>query len=304
MKMPNTSAERIDTLTYISDQIYPILEQTVGREIQARRIMRLGIAAAAIGMRGGLTPDQAGSHFDVRLSHVLQPVDFDAYEPWRTVARTPIHNVRVPASLGNLANRYADTLRGTHLTDLTREPDAVHALHLAALAVPYARAHYPDLQPGKVALYSLIHDLPEAYTGDVQTFAISNHDLELKKREDAAAIVQFGAEHGDQWPELVAVVEAYETIADDEAAYVKSQDKNDPGYTHFRNDAYALREYHGVKSPAAFREQAEHNTLRTLGYASRFPLVLEDKYELTHRIAQLIEQYENPTSEGNRVNIC
>lgn len=289
MPTMNTSSERIDALMRISDQIYPILEQPVDGEIRARRIVRLGIASAAIALRHGATPHQAGLQFDTRLSWELRSVDYEYYDPYRQHATQPPRDITPPEDLAELANRYSDTLRGTHLANHSQEPDSIHALHLAALATPYARAHYPDLHPGKVALYSLVHDLPEAYTGDTPTFRISESDLQLKKQDDTQAIQALRDEHGKKWPELVDMVEAYETLADDEAAFVKAQDKNDPGYTHFRNDAHSLRTRHGVQSSAELRTQADANTLRTLGYAARFPLVLADKHELTDRIANLFD---------------
>jgi len=292
----NTSYERVDALTHISDQIYPILEQKVHGEIRARRIMRLGIKTVAVAMKSGDTPAEAGERFDIDLSHTLRRVDYGSYEhyrptdrPLQRISRSLQHIIKPRRDLGRLANRYADIERGTLLANLTPEPDAVHAIHLAALATPYARAHYPDLHPGKVALYSLIHDLPEAYAGDTPTFNISEGGLEAKRQAEATALATLRHNFGERWPELMNALEDYESLADNEAAFVKTMDKNDPGYTHFRNDAYALRVHHGVRSVSQFRKQARKNTERTLTYASRFPLLLEDKAILTGRIAHLLD---------------
>jgi 5'-deoxynucleotidase YfbR-like HD superfamily hydrolase len=283
----NTNIERVDALTHISDQIYPILEQQVDGEIRARRIMRLGMGSIAIALRHGASFSQAGAGFDSHLAYELRDVDYGHYEMFRTSAEQ-LPNIRVSDDIAKLANDYSDTLRGTHLADHSREPDSIHALHLTALAVPYARAHYPDLDPGKVALYSPLHDLLEAYTGDKQTFNITPENLERKHLDEALAIIALRSDHGDNWPELINIIESYESIADDEAAFVKTFDKNDPGYTHFRNRAYALRVKHKVRSSAEFYARANENTLRTLGYASLFPLVLEDKDVLNDRIASLL----------------
>lgn len=285
----STSSQRIDALTHVSDQIYPILEQQVDGEIRARRIMRLGIGSVAIALRQGMTRSQAGASFDSYLAHELRAVDYGSYESHRTVA-IPLHELPpLSDDLAKLANDYSDTLRGTELADHTREPDGIHALHLTALAVPYARAHYPDLDSGKVALYSPLHDLTEAIIGDVPTFDIDPDALEQKKRDEEYAIRILRARYGARWPELIDVVEDYETLADDEAAFVKSMDKNDPGYTHFRNNAHALRTQHGMNNVDAFMAKSYANTVRTLSYACRFPLIIEDKYELTNRVATYIE---------------
>jgi hypothetical protein len=44
-----------------------------------------------------------------------------------------------------------------------------------------------------------------------------------------------------------------------------------------------------MQSVKQFKAQANSNIERTLSYAGKFPLVLEDKYELTERIATYIE---------------
>lgn len=284
---PNTNYERVDALTRISDQVYPILERQEPGEITARRLLRLGIAGIAIALRSGDSPSAAGTKFDTQLSYELRGVDFGRYESYRTHSDKPPTLDDTPPDLARLANNYGNIERMTYSANLTREPDSVHVLHLTALAVSYARAHYPDLDSGKVALYGPLHDILEAYTGDFQTFAITPEDLRRKEIQVENAHRLFTMQYGHNWPELVAAVEAYEALADDEAAFVKTMDKNDPGYTHFRNDAYVLKHQHGVETAEAFYEQVHKNTARTLGYASRFALVLEDKEVLNERIASL-----------------
>lgn len=288
MTAPNTRYERVDALTHISDQLYPIFEEQVNGEMRARRIVRLGLTHIAYALDDGMAPGQAGMQFDQYLAHELRDVDYGAYEAYRTPALVP-PTVITPPDIATLANNYSDTLRGTYLADcMQREPDSIHALHLTALAVPYARAHYPQLDAGKIALYSLLHDLPEAYAGDTETFNISPEGLKQKQKGDATAVAQLRHDHGDKWARLVDVIDSYESLEDKEAAFTKTKDKNDPGYTHFRNSAYALKHRHGVQSAEEFYHRAHINTLRTLGYASQFALVLEDKEVLNERIAALI----------------
>ena len=74
----NTNYERVDALTHVSDQLYPILEEPVNGETRARRTMRLGIGTMAIAMRDGATPEEAGTLFDRPLAYVLRKVDYAA----------------------------------------------------------------------------------------------------------------------------------------------------------------------------------------------------------------------------------
>ena len=287
MTAPSTSHERVEALLYISDQIYPILERSASNEINARYITRIGIGTIATALRSGASFSQAGAQLDSYLAYELRKIDYGRYESYRTLPNSPAI-IDTPVELAQLANDYSDTLRGTQLTNHTQEPDSIHALHLAALAVPYARAHYPMLDSGKIALYCFIHDLTEAITGDIPTFNISNADLAQKEQNEARALETLRNRYGDEWPRLIDAVEAYESLADAEAAFVKSMDKNDPCYTHYRNHGHALRTLHGVKSAAAYKKQTRANIQRTLSYADKFPLVVEDKYELTGRIATFL----------------
>lgn len=287
MTTPNTSHERVDALLYISNQVYPILEQHVGNEIRARHMLRVGLSRIAATLGDGASFSQAGATFDSYLAHELRKVDYGRYESYRTLSKS-LSIIDIPDELSQLANDYSDTLRGTQLTNHAQESDSIHALHLSALAIPYARAHYPMLDSGKVALYCFIHDLTEAITGDIPTFNISSADLAQKEQNEARALETLRIRYGSKWPRLIDAIEAYESLADDEAMFVKSMDKNDPCYTHYRNRGHALRTLHGVKSAAAYKEQTRANIQRTLSYANKFPLVIEDKYELTDRIATFL----------------
>lgn len=287
MTIPNTSRARVDTLLFISNQIYPLLQQLVDDEINARHILRIGLGNIAAALGSGASFSQAGTEFDCYLAYELRTINYGRYEPYRTPPQN-LPMVDTPAELVQLADDYSDTLRGTQLIDHSQEPDSIHALHLTALAVPYARAHYPALDSGKVALYSFLHDMTEAITGDVPTFNISDADLAQKKLNEAHALETLRMRYGSKWPRLIDVIDAYESLADVEAAFVKSMDKNDPCYTHYRNHAHALRTLHGVKNASAYKQQTHANIQRTVSYASKFPLIIEDKYELTSRIATFL----------------
>lgn len=284
-----SSRVRVDALIHLSDQVYPILEQKIEGEMRARRILRLGIASVAISLNEGATVSQAGRSFDDMLAYELRTVDFGAFtergEYVRQLDKPP--KVIVPLSLGRLANRYGDVERETMLEDATLEPDSVHALHLASWAVPFAQKFYPELDSHKVSLYSLIHDLPEAYAGDVSTFDIDEEGLAKKKLNEEKALKHIERVYGNRWPGLLRVAEQYEALADDEAAYVKTADKNEPGFVHRANNAATLRSLHGIENRRQFYISSNVIEKRIAMYGSNYPLLIDDRRELNRRVAKL-----------------
>lgn len=286
------SRERVDALIHLSDQVYPILEQNLGKEIRARRILRLGITTVAISLSGGLSLSSAGKNFDDLLTYELKDIDFGKFVTRGDYARQlhPPSEIVVPPDLARLANRYSDVRRETMLADSSLEPDSIHALHLSSWSVPYAQMHYPDLDPGKVALYSLIHDLPEAYAGDVGTFEITPEQLAMKAKNETKAIHYMERIYGAKWPGLLNALERYETLCDDESKFVKSADKNDPGFTHQANNAKSLRMKYNVTNRRQFYASAKKFETRMAPYVANYPLIIDDRRELNRRIAQSFDK--------------
>jgi len=286
-----TSRERVDSLIHLSDQVYPILEQKIDGELRARRIVRLGMATVAISLREGMTPSEAGGVFDDMLTYELRDMDFGKFVERGEYARSlqPPQDIVVPPKIARLANRYSDVRRATYLTKRMREPDSVHALHLASWAVPYAQIYYPELDRGKVALYSLIHDLPEAYAGDVPTVNIPKKIEAQKLRDETAATHRIHDELYGEWPEFVEILEAYEELNDSESRYTRTSDKCEPGFTHQANNASSLRDKYNITNRRKFYASARKTEKRMSSYATGFPLLVEDFREQARRIAQAFD---------------
>src|SRR3990167_1202516 len=116
-----------------------------------------------------------------------------------------------------------------------RETDAEHTLHLQFLAVAYAARYRQNLDIGKVALYAMVHDLVEVYAGDTPTLNASADAMIAKEILEAEALLRLKEELGGKWNFIVELLDSYELLADDESRFVRTFDKCDPAFTHYKN---------------------------------------------------------------------
>jgi putative hydrolase of HD superfamily len=101
------------------------------------------------------------------------------------------------------------------------ESVAAHSWGVAWLAVVLAP---PELDRARVLTYAVLHDLAEAWVGDLTPHdGVSREDKERRERvavTDLCARIPRGAE-------VLAAWEAYEAQADDEARFVRQLDRLD-----------------------------------------------------------------------------
>lgn len=260
----NTSPERVDRLLKESSDAYDTIDPIFDGEPRYRRMVRFGVNSTAIALRNGETIDAVGAHL-LQLPHDL------------------------PAQSGpldTLADAYADVRRATLDREGTLESDARHAMHLLKLSSPYAQEHYPKLNPNKIAAYALVHDIIEAYAGDVASLGMSAEQEAQKNADEAKALLTLQQEHGEAWPEFVELIESYEALNDPEARFTKTFDKLDPSFTQFYNNGSQLRDLYGF-SKEGFLQAMGQTVKRMEAYAGDFPKVIQDREELTRRIADI-----------------
>jgi putative hydrolases of HD superfamily len=98
------------------------------------------------------------------------------------------------------------------------ESVAAHSWGVAWLVLALAP---PELDRGRALSYAVLHDLAEVRTGDLTPY---DDRTDKTVREHAAFA---GLTEGLQRPELLALLEAYEAQADDEARFVRECDRLD-----------------------------------------------------------------------------
>lgn len=163
-----------------------------------------------------------------------------------------------PISLAKLALRFSRVERATFHEDGVRpETDSDHTVMLGLVACQLAP---PLLDQGKVAQYSIVHDLVEAYSGDVQTLTITEEGRRDKERREGEARARILEEFGPRSWVCCTLMEYEEQVAP-EARFVRLMDKILPKLTHAFNGCAAAQKL-GV-SREGFRQAhaAQHEKL-------------------------------------------
>ena len=141
-------------------------------------------------------------------------------------------------ALARLTLAFARVERVTFHEDGVRpETDADHTVMLGLIACDFA----PEgLDRGLVAQFALVHDLVEAYAGDVQTLTLDEAGRTAKGEREAVALERIAQECGEaSW--LVSMVKLYEEQKLPEARFVRVMDKVLPKLTHMLNACVAAK---------------------------------------------------------------
>lgn len=295
MTTPNTSLEQARHLIRLSDAIYPALSAENEGEMRARRSLRLGIQAVAMAKGEGAAYQTAAGTAWMGILHqelTSGGIHLSTYAAWPRYEQVMRGIVSAPTPtayhrpLDVLAKRYADVQRATIAADGSYETNATHVTHLSALALPYAAEHHPDLHLPSIALYALLHDLPEAYAGDTPSLGMSAEARKIKEMKEFAALHRIKDEFSNEFPEFVRSCEAYELLADDEAKFVKTFDKLDPSFTHISNGCLAIRRDMKIDSPETLRT-LNQQTEDSMTYSRKFPQLISIRRELAEKAIAL-----------------
>jgi 5'-deoxynucleotidase YfbR-like HD superfamily hydrolase len=172
--------------------------------------------------------------------------------------------------LAALALRLGQVQRATRHPDGARESDTTHTVMLALSAAWLVENvdAFQGLNLEKVLYYAIVHDLPEALTGDINTLrGLSPEERRAKEYAEARA----AADIKHQCPELAPWLAAYESGADEEARFVRYLDKIMPKLTHVLDGGLGLR-LQGVQSS---EELTAYHQTQLLELANRYPELSE-----------------------------
>lgn len=141
----------------------------------------------------------------------------------------------------NFTHKIREVERAVLLGSLNRhENDAEHCYQLALVAWFLVETHQLNLDKSKVVGLAMVHDVVEAYAGDMTAFAPPDQRaLHAEREKQAAETLQ------TEWPaftslhELIAEYEARQT---DEALFVYALDKLLPIINNYLNDGLAWKQ--------------------------------------------------------------
>jgi len=187
--------------------------------------------------------------------------------------------------LGELALRLSRVDRITFHPDGKRpETDSDHTVMLALIAPAFAERFLPDLNLGLVAQYAIVHDLVEAYAGDVNTLKITVPGKVEKKRREHDAALRISREFSHSFPWVGVMVARYELLMQPEARFVKALDKLLPKVTHILNDGATFDTAVGHMTYEELVQRYARQIEELEEYASDFPPLFELRDHLVNMV--------------------
>jgi 5'-deoxynucleotidase YfbR-like HD superfamily hydrolase len=191
--------------------------------------------------------------------------------------------------LGELVLMFARVDRATYHEDGKRkESDTDHTVMLGILGCSVASRLYPEMDLGKIAQYSLVHDVVEVYAGDTPTFNASTevHAEKVKREEDAFKRLQVNF---PEFPWVTETIARYEKLEDKESRFVKAFDKCMPKITHILNKGASFKEVGKNREEMVSFFIVQHQKLSET-YAKDFPELMDLVREIMDRtIAECFE---------------
>lgn len=147
----------------------------------------------------------------------------------------------VAFAMGAVASRLVaeERTRCNH-PDGRAENVAEHSFMLAKVAPELAILLYPELDPGLVARFAIVHDDVEAYVGDTATDRITADGLRDKEELERQGLEQLKIEYANI-PSYAQLVSDYEAQEIPEARFVRVVDKLMVLLIHFPNDGAVLQ---------------------------------------------------------------
>jgi 5'-deoxynucleotidase YfbR-like HD superfamily hydrolase len=115
------------------------------------------------------------------------------------------------------------------------ESDADHTVMLGWIAPAVAARFFPDLPPGDVAAFALVHDAVEVHAGDTCTLRIDAAGQAAKTAREAAAADRWRAEFAGTLPWLPQMITRYESQREPAARFTRALDKILPKLVHLEN---------------------------------------------------------------------
>jgi len=131
--------------------------------------------------------------------------------------------------LSELTTKFANVHRTMLYSDKHYENDTEHSFHLAIVATEIAANYYPKLDIGLISQFSIVHDLPEIYAGDVPSWEMSEEQKIKKEKAEKSSLKKLLKELP---PHTADLLRRFEEQEESEARFVRLIDKLLPPAIH------------------------------------------------------------------------
>lgn len=151
-----------------------------------------------------------------------------------------------------------------------QETDAEHSFMLAMLATDLVHQMDITLDIGLVVQYALVHDLVEAYAGDV-----SVRDREAyhsKAAQEHAAYLQIKKRFGQTAPWIAELIARYEAKEDDESRFVYVADKLMGALARLADNGESWGQYYPQKDGSGYHAVVMRLRNKAAAYPDLLPL--------------------------------
>lgn len=192
--------------------------------------------------------------------------------------------------LGRIAVGLARVDRSTRLPDGKHETDVEHSFHLSLTVAEIVAYLYPELDPGKAAMYANVHELPELHSGDVSTFNITPEERAAKEASEKASALRL---YDELPPYTARLLHEYEEQRIREARLVRLVDKSLPAIINtVAADKSTFMSDYNVFDVETLREHRRRHTERLCEMFPDFP----EYFELRTYISEHMQEHFFPGS--------
>ena len=147
---------------------------------------------------------------------------FEHFEDKQSAHERGVLTAHIGLELGRTTMLLSQIDRIPRYADGEREDNVRHSYMLGLVAPEIAKALNLPLDTGKIAQYSLVHDLVELKTGDTPTFHLSEYQRLHKEQREREALLELV----DELPPYTAqLLYDYEQQACPESRFVRYVDK-------------------------------------------------------------------------------
>lgn len=195
-------------------------------------------------------------------------------------------DIETIVELGFLLMDFAGVNRATYLNkDRRLESDTDHTVMLSVIACAVAARFCPELDLGKIAQYSIVHDLVEVHAGDTSTANFHTTDFKTKEAAEHEAFLRIKKQFGKTLPWVPDTIRLYESLADPEARFVKTIDKVMPAITHIHNNGLLIDEVFDTHEEFESSVYARHAHMKKT-YANDQEVALQIRKIILDRVIQ------------------